>query len=338
MKRGIGMVLAVLVVATSAFADDGQLDCGEFSNNNKSYQYGQGAWLEYIVETRRPVNACPYAVEVQAYVVNVPGTAATKSDLFSASVRRQVPVPGWGRYQTNGKHTRILLGFRYDNGSTSSFADVQPPQEEDCSVYNGGGDYYVWDAREGHCVVFLGTPIIVDTERDGYRLTSAAEGVHFDVNADGVPELTAWTRRDSDDAFLAMDRNGNGRIDDGTELFGNRTPAYADREDVTTLNGFEALAFLQGPSYGRSTLDHQIDIADAAFVRLLLWRDANHNGLSEPEELTPLRAAGVRAIGTDYKENRRVDRFGNEFRQNGRIAWADGRENAVFDVWLQRGR
>ena len=112
-------------------------------------------------------------------------------------------------------------------------------------------------------------------------------GVHFDLDADGVPELTAWTRRDSDDAFLAMDRNRNGRIDDGTELFGNDTPAYADRTDVTTLNGFEALAFLQGSSYGRSRLDHQIDRADAAFARLLLWRDANHNGLSEPDELTP---------------------------------------------------
>ena len=148
---------------------------------------------------------------------------------------------------------------------------------------------------------FLGSPIIVDTGRDGYRLTSVKNGVHFDLNADGTPELTAWTRRDSDDAFLAMDRNGNGRIDDGTELFGNYTPAYTDRTDVTTLNGFEALAFLQGSAYGRSRLDHQIDRADAAFARLLLWRDANHNGLSEPDELTPLGAAGVRAISTDLQ-------------------------------------
>ena len=84
--------------------------------------------------------------------------------------------------------------------------------------------------KQGRCVVFLGSPIIVDTARDGYRLTSVANGVYFDVNADGTPERTAWTRRDSDDAFLAMDRNGNGRIDDGTELFGNYTPAYARPE------------------------------------------------------------------------------------------------------------
>ena len=49
-------------------------------------------------------------------------------------------------------------------------------------------------------------------------------------------------------------------------------------------------------------------------------------------------AAGVRAIGTDYKEKKRVDRFGNEFRQKGRIVWADGYQDAVFDVWLQHGQ
>jgi hypothetical protein len=337
MKRGVSIVLTVLALAAPASADDGQLNCGEFSNNNRSHQYGDGPWLEYIVETRRPVNTCPYLVEVTANVANVPGSAATKSDTFTASIRRQIPVPGWGRYQTNGRHTRILLGVRYDNGSSVSHADVQP-QNVDCSVNNGGGEYYVWSSQAGQCVVFLGSPIIVDTARNGYHLTSAAAGVHFDVNTDGIPELTAWTRPDSDDAFLVMDRNGNGRIDDGSELFGNRTPAYGDRADVTTVNGFEALAFLQGSSYGHSTLDRQIDQADAAFARLLLWTDANHNGISEPEELAPLGAAGVRAIGTDYQEKKRVDRFGNEFRQKGRIAWGDGTEDAVFDVWLQHGR
>ena len=70
-------------------------------------------------------------------------------------------------------------------------------------------------------------PIIVDTANDGYHLTSVEDGVRFDLDADGTPELVAWTRPGSDDAFLAIDRNGNGRIDDGTELFGNHTPVYA---------------------------------------------------------------------------------------------------------------
>src|SRR6185295_13320044 len=143
--------------------------------------------------------------------------------------------------------------------------------------------------------------------------TSVENGVRFDLNADGIPEQVAWTRRDSDDAFLAMDRNGNGRIDDGTELFGNFTRAYADRPDITTPNGFEALKFTEGPSYGRSHPDREIDARDAVFSRLVLWRDLNHNGISEPEEIERISDAGIVSIGTEYKRARRVDRYGNEF-------------------------
>ena len=100
------------------------------------------------------------------------------------------------------------------------------------------------------CASSLNCPLIVDTARDGYKLTSVDNGVRFDLNADGVLEQVAWTRRDSDDAFLALDRNGNGRIDDGGELFGNHTPARPDNREITTANGFEALKFVETPAYG----------------------------------------------------------------------------------------
>ena len=177
-------------------------------------------------------------------------------------------------------------------------------------------------------------PLILDTARDGYKLTSVANGVRFDLNADGTPELVAWTRPDSDDAFVAMDRNGNGRIDDGSELFGNHTPVYADRSDVTTSNGFEALKFVETSSYGQSERNEVIDARDAAFGRLLLWRDVNHNGISEPEELQSVAQAGVLAFETDYKNRKRVDEHGNEFRQRGTIVWQDGNDH-MFDIWLR---
>ena len=80
--------------------------------------------------------------------------------------------------------------------------------------------------------------------------------------------------------------------------------------------------------------DGQISASDAAFSRLLVWCDANHNGISEPEELTSAAAAGVVALSTDYKEKKRVDQFGNEFRQKGSITWLDG-PDVIYDVWLQ---
>ena len=333
MKRLLWIVLVILLAPSMAFADESAAkDCGTYDNRNTSHQWGDYLWLEYIVETRRKVDltcALFSSVGVSAHVVGVAGSAASDTDSYTASVRRQIPVPAYGRYQTNGAHYRYWLGIAYSNGSTVSHADVQQRAPTaalvDCSIYNGGGNYYVWDGYG--CVE---CPIIVDTGRNGYHLTSVEDGVLFDLNADGVPERTAWTRADSDDAFLAMDRNGNGVIDNGSELFGNHTPAYPGR-DVTTINGFEALRFLQ------DNLDRKIDAADRAFGRLLLWRDSNHNGISEPEELTPLSDT-VAEIGTDYKEKKRVDRFGNLFRQQGRLTWADGSEAILYDVWLRRER
>ena len=67
---------------------------------------------------------------------------------------------------------------------------------------------------------------------------------------------------------------------------------------------------------------------------MVLWRDLNHNGISEPDELQSLSEAGLEAIGTDYKNTKRVDKNGNEFRQRGRVLWKDGQYDHVFDVWL----
>ncbi len=315
--------------------------CGTVTNRNSSHPFGPFNWLEYIVETHGAVDVCGQLfVAVEASVPGVPNSALWREGLLYATARRQVQVPAYRTWQTNGAHfasgifpNPLCCRGWWPTGNTVSFADVRPPASPDpaaqCSLL--GGDYS-WNGFE--CAHNPGSPIIVDTARNGYKLTSVDNGVRFDLNADGTAELVAWTRAGSDDAFLAMDRNGNGVIDDGSELFGNHTPAHADRADLTTANGFEALAYLGSPSYGRSVADGQIDAQDDAFARLLLWRDLNHNGISEPEELQSAAAAGIVAIGTDYKNKKRVDRFGNEFRQKGRITWTDGHD-LVFDVWLK---
>jgi hypothetical protein len=81
--------------------------------------------------------------------------------------------------------------------------------------------------------------------------------------------------------------------------------------------------------------DGRVDARDPIFSKLLLWRDLNHNGVSEPGELTRVIDERIVAIGTDYKSSRRTDRFGNEFRQVGRLQWSDGEVAKVVDVWLQ---
>ena len=344
MRRVVWLSAWLLAAGTVnvAWAESGSdslpfLDCGEIGRSNTSWQFGPGPWLQYIVETTRSVNLCPIEVEVEAWVNGVGNSALSNRAFYNASVMKQVPVPNWGNWTTSGKHWFIWTFVSwYQAGSTSSTANVWPVQQSAADQCASQGSDFYWNG--GDCVWTPGSPIIIDTARDGYHLTSVEKGVLFDLNGDGIPERVAWTRPDSDDAFLAIDRNNNGRIDDGSELFGNHTPVYADRADITTMNGFEALRFAEGPTWGTSYAEGRIDSRDAVFSRLLLWRDRNHNGISEPDELMPVARAGVQWVGTDYQTKKRTDKFGNEFRQKGEVGWDDGAIEPVFDIWLAWNR
>jgi hypothetical protein len=351
MNRRIAIILVLLTLSfASARADDPAEDeaaqlsgmCGEIKNRNVSWQFGTGLWIEYIAETSRPVNTfeCPWlTVSVEAYVVGVPGSAHSDTGTFVATSRRQIPVSYAGEWQTNSNHYRNYFWlFSFNSGTASSVATVEERQEEGGPSEGYGG---ACGDPESPCEAASSnggdsaSPIIIDVEGKGYRLTDANDGVFFDIDADGLLDAVAWTHPFSENAFLAIDRNGNGRIDDGSELFGNHTPAYALRSSATASNGFEALRFLENPSYGQSQRNEMLDGRDAAFERLLLWTDRNHNGLSEPDELQSLDSAGVVGLHTDYKESRKRDRYGNEFRQRAKVIWRDG-EAYAYDVWLKR--
>jgi len=134
------------------------------------------------------------------------------------------------------------------------------------------------------CTCFNHTPVIIDVSGNGFHLTSTAEGVQFQFDLSKPRVQTAWTLGGIDgDAFVVLDRNNDGVINDGTELFGNVTP----QPPSIMPNGFLALAEFDKTDSGGNG-DGLIDNRDSVFSRLRLWVDVNHDGFSQPEELHTL--------------------------------------------------
>jgi hypothetical protein len=170
------------------------------------------------------------------------------------------------------------------------------------------------------------SPIVINLGGEGYRLTDVANGVHFDLDADGgAPDLVSWTAAGEPLAFLALDRNGNGSIDDGKELFGNFTPL---RNGQLAANGFDALVEFD------SNHDGVVDARDAGWLALLLWVDSNHDGLSTSDEITPIVRSEVRGIETVYHWTGRRDRYGNMFKYQGRVQLKSG-TRVCYDIFFR---
>lgn len=200
-------------------------------------------------------------------------------------------------------------------------------EQFDC--INGGGE---WSDSTCSCY----SPIVIDVAGNGFNLTNAVDGVMFDLNATGTIEQISWTATGSDDALLVLDRNGNGVIDNGRELFGSATPQpYLVSGE--SKNGFRALATFDDPTNGGNG-DGEVSDRDSVFSRLRLWQDSNHNGVSEAGELQSLAEAGINVIELKYRDARRKDENGNWFRYRAKVNDAGTSQIGrwAWDVFLQK--
>ncbi|WP_026052936.1 calcium-binding protein, partial [Ruminococcus flavefaciens] len=135
-------------------------------------------------------------------------------------------------------------------------------------------------------------PLILDTDNDGFNIRNKSEGAYFDLNSDGYAEKINWTDQDS---ILGLDINKNGKIDNGREVFGDYH--IINETGERAKNGFEALKQYD------TNQDGVIDSSDSIYNDLLLWKDANGNGISEASELTKLSKSGISAIKLDYENS-----------------------------------
>ncbi|MBN2311328.1 MAG: hypothetical protein JXR94_20290 [Candidatus Hydrogenedentes bacterium] len=165
-------------------------------------------------------------------------------------------------------------------------------------------------------VVQQSDPIIFDLDNDGFEMSSYANGARFDIEGNGAAVTTAFVN--GGDAFLAMDRNGNGVIDSGQELFGDQHGA---------ANGFEELRKLD------SNHDGRINELDDDFDNLVLFKD-DGDGVTEDGELIGLAEAGISEINLGYRNVNQVGGGGNPIAQLASFTMSDGTRGRVGDAIL----
>ena len=173
------------------------------------------------------------------------------------------------------------------------------------------------------------SPILLDLDGDAFTLEGLDNPVYFDIDDVGEKSKITWTKGDSLDAFLFFDRNRNGRVDHGGELFGTATPL---QEGGRAGNGYKALAEFDQVKWGGNA-NRIIDSMDAIFNHLGLWVDSNHDGISQSQEMVTLHEAQVQAISLGYRVRDERDEHGNWFRFHSGY-WRLGEYHRTTDVYF----
>jgi len=319
--------------------DDDQLpSCGGMTTGSFAFQLSQNdhpirAATAVASTAAEPTNPCLYQTKSVAFWTGFDALGSSWA-LTSTEIALTRSMPGWSTYYGGGYHYYRYYVFPWVEWQrpTTHFSIEMVQGDEPCDFDDP------WGELMPNCPD--GSPILVDMSGDGFQLAGLEEGVNFDLDGDGYLDHVSWTRANSDDALLALDRNHNGLIDSGLELFGNHTQVLLPGGTFTTPHGFAALQFFELPTPGVPNYanNNLINTDDPGFNDLLLWVDSNHNGISEPNELRNARDSGLESIDAfNVHESRRQDQFGNLFKFFSDSVWRKaGRtmSRRLVDVWF----
>ncbi len=181
---------------------------------------------------------------------------------------------------------------------------------------------YAWEKFKSAIGAILPRdPLTIDLDSDGLETIPLSSGVMFDHDGDGVATGTGWVG--PDDGFLVWDRNQNGQIDSGGELFGDST---LKQNGQLAVDGFDALTDLDANQDGR------VDALDLHFGHLRVWRDINTNGILDGGELLTLESLGITGFSTAKTENYQILPDGNRIADLGTYFRQDGSSATMGDV------
>ena len=165
-------------------------------------------------------------------------------------------------------------------------------------------------------------PLVLDLDGDGIEISS--DSVYFDTDGDGISNRMSWVN--SDDGFLVFDKNNDGLISNGNELFGND---FVKQNGEKAVDGFDALSDLD------SNGDSVIDTNDLEFSSLKVWRDLDQDGITDEGELFTLTELGISSFDLGFA-NSQESGNGYEVVSTSSISYADGSQSTLYDVNLER--
>jgi LysM repeat protein len=227
------------------------------------------------------------------------------------------------QYKTNPDFikTGVLLILK-DNTGTQSLSEYLKENANNSQAINSLIDTLKTELKTASVIR---SPLTLDLDGDGIVETTSKQnsGVYFDHDNNGFAEQSGWV--DKDDGLLVFDKNGNNKIDNGSELFGNNTVLSNGN---TATNGFEALKALD------TNQDGKVDKQDVGFNNLKVWQDKNSNGKLDDGELLSMSDTGIKSLNTNYTNSNEIDTNNNHHKQQGNFTKTDGTTNKMNDVWF----
>ncbi|WP_175402069.1 cadherin repeat domain-containing protein, partial [Veronia pacifica] len=258
-------------------------------------------------------NVVGYEVGITLFASDPDGEGVTYSLLESANGLFKVD-PGTGKVTLARKLTPSDL----NNGETAFVKIKGQAKSEDGTTSEA--EFNITISKDDWWLEYI-SPLIIDLNGDGVQTLNINEGVAFDIDADGKKEKVGWAS--AGDALLAIDLNGDGIINDGSELFGEASPKPEEVKD-----GFQALSFYD------ENQDGVFDANDSAYDDIIVWQDKNSDGISQADEMIGLAEAGVVSIDLTPEQS---SHFNNGNFVGLQSTWTDenGDTHAIDDVWLQ---